>query len=137
MIITIPAAIDPGQIQALNGSHGTPGVGNPFVTVTDPRFVYSLDVSTHEGLSTLVHNLAQTAYEEVTRESGVVTNICVWQTSEKLLKVRETEIFRTDGRVSTVRDRQYGSDGSLVQTLVQTINRSGGRVASIDYTLET
>jgi hypothetical protein len=117
---------------ALAGTDGTPSALNPYVTNTDPRVVNAITVGTHETLNTLVHNLAETSYEEITRTSGLITNVTVWQTSAKLVKVRETVITRTGGLVNTVADKQYDDSGVLVQTVTQTYNRTSGLITSID-----
>jgi hypothetical protein len=92
-----------------------------------------VDPAAHEDLDTLVHELAETCYTEVTRVAGLVTNITTWQTAAKLLKVRETSVTRTSGQVSTIVERQYDAAGALIsgQTITHTITRSSGRVASI------
>lgn len=117
---------------ALVGTNGTPSALNPYVTNTDPRVVNAITVGTHETLNTLVHNLAETSYEEVTRTSGLITNVTVWQSAAKLLKVRETTITRTGGLVNTVADKQYDESGVLIQTVTQTYNRTSGLITSID-----
>lgn len=87
----------------------------------------------HEVLDSLVHDLAETSYEEVTRTSGLVTSVIVWTDSGKTQKVRELTITRSGGRVSVFVRKQYDGTGGLVQTVTSTITRSGGRVASIDH----
>jgi hypothetical protein len=87
----------------------------------------------HEVLDTLVHEIAETNYLEVTRSSGQVTDVIVWETAAKLKKIRETNITYASGQVSVVVDKQYDSSGTIItgQTLTQTITRSSGQVASI------
>jgi len=117
---------------ALVGTNGTPSALNPYVTNTDPRVVNAITVGTHETLNTLVHNLAETSYEEITRTSGLITNVTVWQSVAKLAKVRETVITRTGGLVNTVTDKQYDDSGVLVQTITQTYNRTSGLITSVN-----
>lgn len=113
---------------ALAGTDGTPSGTNRYVTNGDTRLTQTY----HDGLYTLVHNLAQNYYEEVTRTAGLITNVTCWQTSAKLLKVREVSIARTGGLVDTVVDKQYNASGVLIQTLTQTYNRTSGLITSID-----
>jgi hypothetical protein len=117
---------------AMVGTDGTPSALNPFVTDTDPRVVNAISTATHETLNTLVHNLAETSYEEITRTSGLITSVIVWQSAAKLLKVRETTITRAGGLVATVVDQQYDDSGVLVQTLTQTITRTSGLITSVN-----
>jgi len=88
---------------------------------------------THETLDTLVHEIAETSYEEITRTSGRVTSIIIWATSAKLKKVRETTITRAAGKVSVIVEEQYDAAGTLKKTLTGTITRTSGRVSSIDW----
>ena len=94
----------------------------------------AITAATHETLDTLVHSIAETSYQEITRVAGMVTNVTVWASSAKLLKIRETVISYTGGLVSTTIDKQYNGSGVLVQTLTQTYNRTGGQITSIDAT---
>jgi hypothetical protein len=87
----------------------------------------------HENFDTLVHEIAETSYEEITRTSGRVTSVIIWETSAKLKKVRETTITRAAGQVSVVIEEQYDAAGALKKTLTGTITRVGGKVSSIDW----
>lgn len=87
----------------------------------------------HETADSLVHSLAETSYEELTRVSGQVSNVTIWTDSGKSVKVRETDITRSSGQVSVIIDKQYDAVGVLAQTMTGTITRSGGQVASIDW----
>jgi hypothetical protein len=90
----------------------------------------------HEVLDTLVHDLSETSYLEVTRTSGQVSDVTVWTDSGKTIKVREALVTRSAGQASVVVEKQYNGAGTLVQTLAHTITRSAGQVASI-ATVET
>jgi len=92
----------------------------------------ALSRGAHEALDSLVHELAETSYEEVTRLGGLVTDVIVWTDSGKTIKVREMNLTRASGRVSVIVRKQYNA-GVLVQTMTSTITRSGGHVASIDH----
>lgn len=88
----------------------------------------------HEVLDTLVHEIDETNWEEVTRVGGKVTNITQWTNSGKTKKIRETVIARSGGKVSQVDVIQY--DGSGVESMRNTgvITRAGGKVTSIQWT---
>lgn len=88
----------------------------------------------HDALDDLVHNIAETSYEEVTRSGGKVTNITIWETSSKIKKVRETIIARSGGKVSQIDLVQYDGTGTEKQRMAGVITRSDGKVASIAWT---
>lgn len=89
----------------------------------------------HQALDQIVHNIAETSYLEVTRTAGRVSDVTHWTDNTKTTKIRETNITRTSGVVSSVVVKQYDGTGTLAQTLTGTVNRAGGQVASIDWVL--
>lgn len=101
----------------------------------DPRSGGGISQAQHETLDTLVHNIAETNFLEVVRSAGKVTDVIHWTNSSKTTKVREVNISRSAGKVSSIVLKQYDGAGALVtnQTLTGTVARSGGRVASIDW----
>lgn len=110
-------------------------VSNPTpVTLTTLMSGGGISEATHENLDTLTHRIAETSYLEVTRSSGQVTSVIVWETAAKLKKIRETTITRSGGQVSTFVEKHYDASGALItgQTITNTVTRSGGQVASID-----
>lgn len=93
-----------------------------------------LTPGSHEIIDSLVHDLAETCYTEISRTSGRVASITVWTSPAKLIKVREAILTRTSGLVSQVVENQYDGAGVLVQTLTHVITRTGGSVTSITTT---
>lgn len=89
----------------------------------------------HQALDQLVHGVAETSYLEVTRTNGRVSDVTYWTDSGKTTKIRETNITRTAGQVSSVVVKQYDASGVLAETLTGTVTRTGGQVASIDWVL--
>jgi len=87
--------------------------------------------SIHQTLDTLTHNIAETNYLEITRSSGKITDVIIWETAAKLKKIREYNITRTSGKISSVVAKQYDSTGALKNTLTSTITRTSGRISSI------
>lgn len=88
----------------------------------------------HETLDTLVHNLAESSYEEITRAGGQVTSAIVWETSDKLKKIRETSISRSGGQISSIVEKHYDATGTLKVTMTGTVSRSvGGQVETITW----
>jgi hypothetical protein len=110
-------------------------VSNPVEkTLTDLLAAGSgISEAQHEALDTLVHDVAETSYVEVTRASGQVSNVTVWETAAKLKKVREAAVTRASGQVSVVVETQYDAAGLAIagQVLTHTVTRSSGQVASI------
>ncbi len=92
----------------------------------------------HENLDTLVHNIAEDSYLEVTRVSGQISTVIVWDSAAKIKKIREISVSRTANQVSSFVEKQYDAAGSVVvgQTLTSTVVRSSGQVANI-ITVET
>ncbi len=88
----------------------------------------------HEAIDSLVHSLAEDFHEEIVRTAGKVSRVTHWTDGTKTTKIRETRITRSGGKVSSVVNEQYDGAGTLIvgQTLTETINRSGGKVVSID-----
>ena len=106
------------------------------VGVYDPRSGGGgISEAQHEALDTLVHNLAETSYEEITRSGGQVTDVVVWTTSGKTTKVRETNITRSGGQLSQIVHKHYDGTGTIIagQTLTGTVTRVNGQLESIDW----
>lgn len=85
----------------------------------------------HTLLDTLTHNIAETNYAEITRSSGKITDLIIWETAAKLKKIREYNVTRTSGRISSVVAKQYDSTGTLKNTLTSTVTRTSGRISSV------
>jgi hypothetical protein len=80
----------------------------------------------HQALDTLVHELAETAYEEVTRASGRVSTVIAWNAPSKDIKIRETDVTRDgNNQISQVDIKHYTGAGSLKVTLTGVIHRDG------------
>lgn len=90
-----------------------------------------LSESSHQLLDTLIHNIAETNYLEITRSSGKITDVVIWETAAKLKKIREYNLTRSSGKISSVVAKQYDSAGVLKNTLTSTITRTSGKISSI------
>jgi hypothetical protein len=89
----------------------------------------------HDVLDDLVHWLAETNYQEVTRSAGKVTNVTNWTDSGKTIKVREMVITRSAGKVSQMDFIQYDAAGVEKQRMTGVITRDGnGKMSSIQWT---
>lgn len=101
----------------------------------DPRSGGGISEAQHGALDTLIHNLAETCYTEVTRAGGQVNSVTTWTSSGKTTKVRSVDVTRSAGQVATITRKHYDGAGALItgQTMTGTVARSGGRVTSIDW----
>lgn len=74
----------------------------------------------HEALSTLVHDIDATSYEEYTYSGPLVTNCTVWTTSGKTQKIREEQYtYGVGSRVTKVITIQYDSVGVEKMRMVE------------------
>lgn len=109
--------------------------GKDSLGVFDLRSGSGLSEAQHETLDTLVHNLAEDGYLEVTRSGGQVSDVIAWTSSGKTTKIRELNLTRASGQISVIVLKQYDGAGSLVtnQTLTGTVSRTGGNIDSITW----
>lgn len=71
-----------------------------------------LSEAAHEALSTLVHEIDATSYEEYTYSGSDITSAIVWTTIAKTKKIREEQyVYNSDHRVNQVTTIQYDSSG--------------------------
>ncbi len=113
-----------GQTIIISGSSVAAG---DFITETD-----------HGVIDSLVHNLAETAITEITRNvQNQVTDVDVRTFAVSGTLIRSTSITRNQaGQVTDVVENQHDTAGTIIQTITSTINRDQGRVISVD-TVET
>lgn len=88
----------------------------------------------HKLIDQLVHNIAETNFQEIIRTSGQVTDIIHWTNSSKTQKIRETNLTRTSGQISQIVVKQYDGTGTLVETITGAVTRASGQIASIQWT---
>jgi hypothetical protein len=97
----------------------------------DPRSGGGISPVQHQALDTLVHDIAETCYYELTYGVGNrVTAETWWTSAAKITKVRETAYMYSGTKVSTETTRQYDGSGILVSTLVTTYSYSGNKIIS-------
>ena len=104
---------------------GTYGAGDtvPVITVDAKGRLTNVTTASnftaHEGYDTLVHDLAESNYQEVSYAAGLVTAIVYWTTPAKVLKIRESLFtYNPDDTVNVVTERQYNGAGAQTQQLV-------------------
>lgn len=92
--------------------------------------------SEHENLDTIVHDIAETSYDEVTYSGRRLMSTVTWDSASKITKVREVLLTYTGNRVTQVVTKQYDASGTLKNTLTETFSYIGGsrRVSSIART---
>lgn len=88
--------------------------------------------SQHQTLDTLVHEIDENSFDEVTRSGGRVMQIITWDSPAKLLKIREEAVTRDSlGRVTQYQAIQYDGVGAVKETMTETYTRVCGRVTSV------
>jgi hypothetical protein len=92
--------------------------------------------SNHDDLDTLVHNISEDSFDQVTRVGPRVTNITTWTDSGMTLKIREQQFSYTGPRLTQVVTIQYDGAGLEVMRLTEDITYVGlsARVATITRT---
>lgn len=93
-----------------------------------------LTPTAHEILDQLVHNLAETCYEENTFVSGKLTNAITWDGPSKLKKIRENQYTYSGGKVSQEVLLQYNESGSEVERMTGVYTWAGNQLESITWT---
>lgn len=112
---------DTGVVAGVYGD----GSSVPVVTVDAKGRVTQIstasNIAAHEGYDTLVHDLAESNYQEVSYASGFVSAITYWASSAKLLKLREVLFnYTPNNLVSSVVERQFDGLGGQMAQLVHT-----------------
>ena len=129
-------ASDPSIVGAITQNAGALK-GRDSAGVFDLRSGTGISEAGHRSLDQLVHEIAEDSHTQVTRVAGQVTNITVWTDSGETVKIRETIITRSAGKVATIQSIQYDGAGIAIvgEDYTQTVNRVSGRVDSIDGVL--
>lgn len=88
----------------------------------------------HEALDTLVHNIAESSFEEGTYSGPFnrLSNVTIWTDGTKTTKIREVNFTYTGARVTTVVTIQYDEFGIAQDTLTETITYVGPFTNRID-----
>lgn len=128
----------PGRGLITAGSGIIVTTGTNFVQITNtggggiPGSGISLEE--HETIDSLVHNLAETQTTEIIRSGpgNKITGVEVRTVPVTGTLIRSTSVTRAGGKVTQVIESQHDEAGAIIQTLTSTINRSGGKVISVD-----
>jgi hypothetical protein len=89
----------------------------------------------HQALDTLVHDIDENSYDEVTRVNGLISQIVTWDSPAKTLKIRDVVMTRNSlGRITQIVWTQYDALGAVKETLTEVLSRTCNRVSSITRT---
>lgn len=105
---------------------------NAFRTLLVNGLVTPVDSDNHEFLDTLVHDIAETGYNDVTYIGNKISSIIFWTSSLKVKKVREYQLQYTANKVTRVISIQYDSNGLENSRLTEDVFYDNGLV---DYIL--
>jgi hypothetical protein len=97
----------------------------------------ALTPSNHRPLDQLVHNIAETSYEELVYTGNQLDAIIIWTNSGKTIKIRENLYTYASGRPATETIKQYDGAGAVItgETLTGTYTYSGNQLQNIDWVL--
>lgn len=90
--------------------------------------------TTHRDLDQLVHEIAETSFDEVIRTGYLVSDIITWTDAGKTLKIREQNILYTGWLPTQVTTTQYDGAGVAVEIVVEAFAHTGYLVSSITRT---
>jgi len=96
----------------------------------------SFSEAQHEGLSTLVHEIDQTSWEEYIYTGSDVTGSIIWSDNSRSRKIREEQYtYSTGHRVSQVVTIQYDGFGVEKMRMTEAYTyTSNGRVSNVQRT---
>jgi len=91
----------------------------------------------HRPLDQLVHNIAETAYYEITRSGTQISKETWWTTAGKTIKIREIDYTYSGAFVSQIVTKQYDILGNLIigETLTEIITRTGVNIGHVTAVL--
>jgi len=88
----------------------------------------------HEALDTIVHEIDETSYDEVTYTGSNPTNVTTWATVAKLKKIREEQYTYASGKVTQCVTIQYDSTGAEKMRTTEVYTYTGSKITSIART---
>ena len=128
----------PGRGLIVAGSGVIVTTGTNFVQIDAPLSGSAITQQEHENIDSLVHVLAETSVEAISRDVfGRVAGVNVRTVPTTGTLIRSASITRNSfGLVTQVIENQHDASGVVIQTLTSSINRSAGVITSVD-TVET
>ncbi len=141
---TVPDHVGAGTVTVITGTNLLTFSGSPHtvisgtggITATTDGNIVTVS-GFHEDIDSLVHNLSEDTFADLTRNAqGRVTNVDTY-TSEGPVSgtlIRSVEITRNaQNRVSQVVENQHDASGTIIQILTTTINRGpDNRTTSVE-----
>lgn len=97
----------------------------------------ALTPSNHRPLDQLVHNIAETSYEEPTQTNGVISNYSYYTDGTKTTKIRDYNNTVTNGIISQMVIQQYDGAGAAItgETLTKSLTITNGVITNSTNTL--
>ena len=88
----------------------------------------------HEALDRLTHDINETSFDEYIYTGNVVTNIIVWTSAAKTLKIREEQLTYSGNKVTQVVMIQYDGAGVEKERNTEAFVYSGVKVQDVTRT---
>lgn len=101
----------------------------------DDHLNLRLTISGHRYLDELVHDIAESSYEEYTYTDGKITALTVWTNTDKTIKIREEQYSYTGSNIDEIIIIQYDATGIEIERITEIITRQGSQILSIDREL--
>ena len=119
----------------LSGIVGGQALGyNATTKVFEPQTAGGITATQHRNLDQLVHDIAETSFDEITRVGFQVTNITTWDSAAKITKIREVSVVYTGFLATQVTTTQYDAAGVAAEIVVEDITYSGFFASSVTRT---
>ena len=68
----------------------------------------------HRSLDQLVHEIAESSYDEIVYSGNTITGLITWETSSKLKKIREITVTYTGNKVTNIKTEQFDASGNVI-----------------------
>lgn len=106
------------------------------VGVFDLRSGAGISEAQHEDLDTLVHEIAESSFDEFVYTGNRVDNVTTWQTAAKLIKVRETALTYSANKVTQSVTTHYDGAGVAIagQIITEDYVYSGNKIDDVTRT---
>ena len=131
----ITNAVPPTQVGAFN-FNGSAFQLRDVLGTYDPRSATGITEAAHETLDTLVHDIDETSFDEMTYVGIQISTYIVWTSAAKILKIREEQYtYNASRNISQVVAIQYDGAGAEKMRYTEVYAYTGGnKVASITRT---
>jgi hypothetical protein len=93
-------------------------------------YIINAGLTNHHLIDDIVHAIAENNYTEYTYIGTNVSNITIWTTPAKIIKIREQQFSYNGIKVSQEIEIQYNAAGTEIQRLTTNYTYSGSRIIS-------